>query len=84
MPIIKWEKFSLDNELFQGIDALVILTEWEEYSKINWNLVANWMNSPGWVFDSRSIVDTNKILNNGLNLWRVGDGTLKKNNLDKI
>ena len=81
---IKWEKFSLDNELFQGIDALVILTEWEEYSKINWNLVANWMNSPGWVFDSRSIVDTNKILNNGLNLWRVGDGTLKKNNLDKI
>ena len=72
----KWEKFSLDKELFQDTDALVILTEWEEYSKINWSVVAKCMQSTGWVFDSRSIVDSKKILKNGLNLWRVGDGTL--------
>ena len=80
----QWEKFPLDKEFFQDNDALVILTEWEEYSKINWKIVANWMNSPGWVFDSRSIVDTNKILKNGLNLWRVGDGTLSQNHIEII
>ena len=72
----KWKKFSLDNELFQDIDALVILTEWKEYSEINWSVVSNFMKSSGWVFDTRSIVDSKKILKYGLNLWRVGDGTL--------
>ena len=76
----RWEKFSLDEELFNDTVAIVILTEWDEYSKINWSTVANCMKSTGWVFDSRSIVDCKKILKNGLNLWRVGDGTLNQNN----
>ena len=72
----QWEKLPLDKGFFQDIDALVILTEWEEYSKINWDIVVNCMKSPGWVFDSRSIIDPKKILENGLNLWRMGDGTI--------
>ena len=41
---------------FDNADAVVILTEWDEYSKINWKEVSKKMRKPGWVFDSRSII----------------------------
>ena len=73
-----WKKFPIENEFFQDLNALVILTEWNEYSKINWHDVSNLMRSQSWVFDSRSLIDPKKVLQSGLNLWRVGDGTLKE------
>ncbi len=57
-------------------DAAVILTEWEEYSQINWEEFAMTMRKPAWVFDSRSIVNPKKVLDSGLNFWRVGDGLI--------
>ena len=41
--------------------------------------ISNKMRKPGWVFDSRLIVNEQEVLASGLNLWRVGDGTDKKN-----
>ena len=29
---------------------------------------------PAWVFDSRSIVNTEEVKDAGLNLWRIGSG----------
>ena len=43
-----------------------------------WKDISNKMRSPGWVFDSRLIVNEQEVLASGLNLWRVGDGTDKK------
>ncbi len=56
-------------------DAIVILTEWEIYSKIDWFEVAKLMRKPAWVFDARSIVVKEKVLSAKLNLWRIGDGS---------
>ena len=61
-------------ESIKGADAILILTEWPEYSEINWEEVSKIVRDPAWVFDSRSIIDPKKVLNAGLNLWRVGDG----------
>ena len=36
------------------------------------------MRSPGWVFDTRLIVDEERVINSGLSFWRVGVGTLKR------
>ncbi len=58
-----------------GSDAIVILTEWETYSSINWNLLAKVMRKPAWVFDARSILIPEIIINSGLNFWRIGDGS---------
>ena len=33
-------------EIFDDSDAVVILTEWDEYSKLNWELISNQMRSP--------------------------------------
>ena len=58
-------------------DAAVILTEWDEYSEINWNELASSMRKPAWVFDSRSVINPQNVINSGLNFWRVGDGLTK-------
>ena len=64
----------LDN-VFKDTHAVVILTEWGEYSDIDWLNIAKSMKKPGWVFDSRLIVNTQKVLEANLKLWRIGDGT---------
>ena len=62
------------NEAISGTDAVLVLTEWEEYRKINWDEASSLMRSPAWVFDARSITNEDKIKDVGLNLWRIGDG----------
>ena len=70
----KW--FSVKNldNVFKGADAAIILTEWDEYLEINWEEKAMQMRSPAWVFDARSILEPRKVVNAGINFWRVGDG----------
>ncbi len=62
----------------EGADSVVVLTEWEEYSSINWEEVSKKMRKPSWVFDSRSIVCQKKVIDANLNFWRIGDGTTTK------
>ena len=64
----------LDN--FGGAHAVVILTEWEEYSNLDWEKVASQMVNTAWVFDARSIIEPIKVKNAGLKLWRIGDGSI--------
>ncbi len=64
---------------FDNADAVVILTEWDEYSKINWKEVSKKMRKPGWVFDSRSIISDKSLNGSELNLWRIGGGSKIKN-----
>ena len=71
-----WIKVKNINSAFNNADAVLILTEWEEYSKINWEIVAKQMRKPSWLFDARSIVNPSELINVDINFWRVGDGSL--------
>ena len=64
------------NKTFQNSDALVIITEWSEYSKIDWGIVSKSMRKPGWIFDTRGIVNIEEVRRNGLKIWVVGNGEL--------
>ena len=66
------------SNIFNNCDAVLILTEWNEYSKIDWAKVSKEMRRPGWVFDARSIVDEKEVLKSNLNFWRIGDGSNRK------
>ena len=57
-------------------DAIIILTEWSDYSKIDWVEIENVMRKPSWVFDSRSVIDPKDFENSNLNIWRIGDGSI--------
>ena len=62
-------------EAIDGSDAILVLTEWEEYSQINWEIASKKMRRPSWVFDARSIADVKKVKDANLSLWRLGDGS---------
>ncbi len=69
-----WQ-FSKDIDILENCHAALILTEWDDYKKINWDLAANKMLSPAWVFDSRAILEKEKVIKAGINFWRIGDGS---------
>ena len=74
----KESKWYFSNNIYEGFDdsdAVVVLTEWEEYSKINWEKVSKVMRKPAWVFDARSIVKVQEVKKANLNFWRIGDGS---------
>ena len=55
-------------------DAAIFLTEWNEFENLNWEIISQSMRQPSWVFDTRSIVDIQKVKESGLNIWQVGYG----------
>ncbi|MDC3148567.1 nucleotide sugar dehydrogenase [bacterium] len=71
----RWKKISDLEDVFDNCDAALIVTEWKEYSKIDWEVVAKKMRKPSWIFDSRSITNSKEVLRAGLNYWLIGDGT---------
>ncbi len=62
-------------ESFKDSDACLILTEWIEYSNIDWERVSKMMRKPAWVFDARSISNSDKVKDANISFWRVGDGS---------
>tara|TARA_B100000212_G_scaffold119733_1_gene89517 strand:+ start:4493 stop:5923 length:1431 start_codon:yes stop_codon:yes gene_type:complete len=58
----------------KGADAIVVLTEWEEYSKLNWEEISKNMRKPSWLFDARSIISPEQVTSCDMHLWRIGDG----------
>ena len=59
-------------EVFNNTDCVVVMTEWNDFYDIDWNLASKNMRKPGWVFDTRNILDHSKVKKSGLNLWVVG------------
>ncbi len=53
-------------------DAILILTEWNEFKEVNWEVISNVMRKPSWIFDTRSIANLDEAKKYGLNTWRIG------------
>ena len=73
-------KFSCTNDLnsaFENADAIVILTEWEQYNDLDWEKISKLMRYPAWVFDTRNILKKSYIEKLGMKIWSLGDGYLK-------
>jgi len=69
-----WEIAVTIDDAIRGCDAVIILTEWDEYSHLDWHMLAKQMRAPAWVFDTRSVVEKKSVISSGLNLWRLGEG----------
>ena len=69
-----WTKADSVEDAVNGADAVLVLTEWQDYSGLNWPDLAGRMRKPAWVFDARAVADPDQIKAAGFNLWRVGDG----------
>ena len=69
-----WRMEGSPLEAASGADAVLILTEWDDYRRINWAEIAGVMRRPAWLFDARAIADLAAARQAGLNVWRVGEG----------
>ncbi|QRW13260.1 UDP-glucose 6-dehydrogenase [Ceratobasidium sp. AG-Ba] len=57
-----------------GAEAVVIATEWKEFTKIDWETVYKGMNKPAFVFDGRLILDVHQLREVGFNVVSIGRG----------
>ena len=62
-------------EAVVNADAIVLLTEWDEYKNLDWERISKKMRVPSWVFDARSITNKKEIKKASINFWSIGDGS---------
>ena len=70
-------KISFSKNIYESatdVDAILILTEWDEYKNIDWQIISKKMRSPSWVFDTRGILDQEVFNIPGINFWQIGNG----------
>tara|TARA_B100000989_G_scaffold225448_1_gene172719 strand:- start:139 stop:1527 length:1389 start_codon:yes stop_codon:yes gene_type:complete len=56
----------------EGADAIIVLTEWEEFNCLDWQNIYQVMRKPAWVFDSRVFLDIEALKNIGFEVWSLG------------
>ena len=69
-----WFQSSNIYDATENADAVVILTEWEEFKNLNWQKITNNMRSPSWIFDTRYLLNPEDISKLDINYWRIGYG----------
>mgnify|MGYP002837128956 CR=1 FL=1 len=68
----------LEKNIFKavkGADAVVLMTQWDEYLDLDWSKVCQLLRKPAWVFDTRSILESEIFEKNKVNFWRIGNGS---------
>ena len=71
----KWDYAHSIFDAVDSSDAIIILTEWQEFREISWKEIYNKMRSPAWIFDTRNICDVNQLKAIGFCLWSLGKST---------
>ena len=69
-----WEQAAGPVDACQGADAVLILTEWNHFKSLDWQVIASVMRRPAWLFDTRAIADSQSAIAAGLQVWTVGEG----------
>jgi len=69
-----WQVVTSPADAMSQADAVLILTEWNSFTQLDWQQLSPLMRRPAWVFDARSIVDCAAAQAAGLQVWRVGMG----------
>jgi UDPglucose 6-dehydrogenase len=64
-------------EAVDGADAMVLVTDWDEFKNLDFKAIAAKMKKPGWVFDGRNICTPSKVVVSGLNYYGVGRGVIR-------
>ena len=75
----RWEFSKNIDNVIKDAHAIIIMTEWQEYSKIKWFDKEDSLRKPVWIFDTRSIIDIEEIKKTKIKLWRLGSETINLN-----
>lgn len=53
--------------------SIAILTEWDEFKDLDWNIIKQNMKKPSFVFDGRKILDKKEMLDLDFNYFAIGE-----------
>ena len=70
-------KWSYQKDIYKtakNADAVVILTESDEFKVLDWSKISKNMRSPSWVFDTKGIINMKEASVQDINIWTVGQG----------
>lgn len=56
----------------KGAHALLVLTEWDEFRKLDFEALYESMVKPAWIFDGRSLLDHTKLRQIGFKVYSIG------------
>ncbi len=56
----------------QQADAILVLTDWEEFIDLDWKNIFEVMRKPAWIFDSRICLDKERLEDIGFKVWTLG------------
>ena len=70
--IRSWISAKSISEAANNADAIVILTEWNEFKYIQWEKIQKIMGTPSWLIDTRNISNYDDALSSGMKIWRIG------------
>lgn len=65
----------------EGAHAIAVLTEWEDFIKLDYRRIFDSMVNPSFIFDGRNILDRAKLFAIGFNVYSVGKEALLHFNL---
>ena len=71
---ISWEYQSDIYAAIDNSDAVILLTEWEDYKNLDWKKLQIKMRKPSWVFDTRSVISPDQLKLTDINFWQLGNG----------
>ena len=60
----------------KGAHALAVLTEWEEYKKLDYKKIFGAMEKPAFIFDGRDLLDHKSLFETGFNVFPLGKPAL--------
>ncbi len=65
----------------QGAHAIAIMTEWDDFARLDYEAIYRSMVKPAFIFDGRNILDHEKLYQIGFNMYMIGKPPLIHNTL---
>ena len=69
------EKCLIESSAFEATfdaDAILVLTDWDEFKFLDWNKIFGVVNKPVWIFDTRICLNKKDLKHIGFNYWGLG------------
>ena len=72
----KWQFIADINKAADNADAIVVVTEWEEYKNLDWRKLSDLLRKPSWIFDTRRIIPISLLKELNSYYWQIGSPSI--------
>ena len=79
----KFQRVSTSYEAVDRADALIILTEWHEFRRPNFDRVLKLLNNP-WILDGRNLYEPKRMTQRGFHYIAIGRSNCKEQKAQKV